>query len=93
MSESVPYKLSTTNDKFTSLSGLILIGECPRSKRPSSNREYWERKLDANMIRDARNKASLQKLGWTVITIWECGLEEGTANLLSSLSEHRDRLI
>ena len=62
---------------------------CSRSRRPSSNREFWDRKLDDNIARDARNKAALQELGWNVFTVWECSLEENTTELLSVLKGHR----
>ena len=46
---------------------------CLRGRRaPASNVEYWTNKLAANKKRDAASKRRLQKLGWRVITIWEC---------------------
>ncbi len=62
---------------------------CAKTSRPSSNREFWDRKLDGNVARDARNRAALQALGWTVLTVWECGLEEGTADVLGVLKQLR----
>ena len=58
---------------------------CSKSSRPSSNREYWEQKLDGNVSRDARHQANLKELGWTVATIWECRLEQDTLELIESL--------
>ena len=34
------------------------------------------------MDRDAHNHAKLRDLGWTVITIWECRLQEDTCEAL-----------
>ena len=62
---------------------------CAKTSRPSSNREFWDRKLDGNVARDARNQAALQALGWTVLTIWECSLEQGTADVLRILKRLR----
>lgn len=62
---------------------------CAKTSRPSSNREFWNRKLDGNVARDARNRDALQALGWMVLTIWECSLEEGTADLLGILKRLR----
>lgn len=45
---------------------------CPSAKRPASNRVYWDRKLDRNMLRDSANKRALKKLDWKVIIVWEC---------------------
>ena len=45
---------------------------CPRSKRPSTNTEFWQKKLDKNIRRDAKNIAGLEASGWTVLVIWQC---------------------
>ena len=58
---------------------------CAKDRRPASNREYWDRKLDGNAERDARHRTQLEELGWSVVTIWECGLETGTESLLANL--------
>jgi DNA mismatch endonuclease (patch repair protein) len=43
--------------------------------RPSSNTEYWIAKLDRNKTRDAANRRRLRRLGWGVLTVWECELK------------------
>ena len=63
--------------------------DCSRAKRPASNREYWDRKLDANVERDARHRAKLRELGWNVAIIWECRLKVGTEDLLAHLRSER----
>lgn len=45
---------------------------CGAGRRPKSNREYWERKLDRNRNRDHKNDAMLIEMGWRVFVIWEC---------------------
>lgn len=45
---------------------------CRRSSRPSSNTEFWNRKLSGNMERDSRNQDALKKDGWKVLVVWEC---------------------
>ena len=65
---------------------------CSKSKRPSSNREFWDLKLDGNMARDARDRASLEELGWTVATIWECSLKTETEALLTQLKSVRNAI-
>ena len=59
-------------------------------RRPASNTEFWNRKLDGNLARDADNQARLHEMGWTVIVIWECLLVEGTDELLSHLRRLRN---
>ncbi len=41
---------------------------------PKSNCEYWENKINRNRERDEENKERLRKLGWSVMTVWECQL-------------------
>jgi DNA mismatch endonuclease (patch repair protein) len=45
---------------------------CSRARRPSSNTEFWEKKLKANIARDEAATRDLAALGWQVATIWEC---------------------
>ena len=45
---------------------------CPRHcSFPSSNAEFWRKKLDANLARDKRNNRLLKSEGWKVLCIWE----------------------
>ena len=39
---------------------------------PKSNVEFWQRKLQGNVLRDSANQALLAELGWRVVIIWEC---------------------
>jgi DNA mismatch endonuclease (patch repair protein) len=50
--------------------------DCPRGKVPSARPEFWLPKLQRNRERDRANVASLRKLGWRVLTVWECELRE-----------------
>jgi len=45
---------------------------CKRATLPKSNKDYWLPKLKKNKAKDKRYKFLLKKLGWKVITIWEC---------------------
>lgn len=47
----------------------------PDSHMPHSNVEFWERKISRNRRRDECNKEALKKMGWKVMTIWECQLK------------------
>lgn len=46
--------------------------ECKIARRPKSNLEYWNPKLDRNVERDQQNQAELRELGWNYTIIWEC---------------------
>jgi DNA mismatch endonuclease (patch repair protein) len=45
---------------------------CKRASKPSTNTDFWSRKLDRNVERGEQNCIALQDLGWNVIVIWEC---------------------
>lgn len=51
---------------------------CKASERPSSNSDYWNKKLDRNVLRDKKNTTSLRKAGWDVLIIWECQIRRET---------------
>ncbi len=45
---------------------------CPEHCRlPSTNREYWERKIARNRERDKQTTARLRADGWRVVRVWE----------------------
>jgi DNA mismatch endonuclease (patch repair protein) len=46
--------------------------DCRRSARPTSNRDFWDKKIDGNIKRDMRTSESLAERGWCVLTVWEC---------------------
>lgn len=52
---------------------------CKYCRLPESNRSYWKPKLERNRERDRSNKASLERLGWQVLVVWECELREPRA--------------
>ncbi len=64
--------------------------QCARGRRPRSNTEYWNRKLDANLVRDARAQEKLRQAGWVPVLLWSCELATGTAELLTQLRRARD---
>ncbi|NTZ89288.1 very short patch repair endonuclease [Agrobacterium tumefaciens] len=55
-------------------------------KRPLSNVQFWEEKLDRNAQRDEENQASLENAGWSVRIVWECTLIDDTNRLLAELA-------
>ena len=48
---------------------------CKRAARPTSNTDFWNKKLDRNIERDRKAREELEKTGWRVITIWECEIK------------------
>lgn len=49
--------------------------DCNAAARPTSNIEYWNRKLDANRDRDRKNLAALKGTGWKVLVLWTCQIQ------------------
>jgi DNA mismatch endonuclease, patch repair protein len=48
---------------------------CPAGRAPSSRQDYWLPKLQANRDRDRRKARLLRRMGWRVLTVWECQLD------------------
>ncbi len=42
---------------------------------PKTNSDFWRKKIERNKQRDARDKDKLKRMGWSVMTIWECQLK------------------
>lgn len=48
---------------------------CPKSKLPSTNTEFWASKISGNIERDRLVKDTLIGLGWRVLVIWQCSMK------------------
>jgi len=49
---------------------------CQRSRRPTTNRRFWNDKIDGNIRRDLRVKRKLRRMGWDVLAVWECRMKD-----------------
>lgn len=47
---------------------------CQMGRIPSTRTAFWKDKFETNKARDSRNIRKLRRLGWRVLTVWECGL-------------------
>ncbi|MBI3606624.1 MAG: DNA mismatch endonuclease Vsr [Nitrospirae bacterium] len=45
---------------------------CRRSQRPTSNRAFWDKKIDGNLVRDRLSRQRLKRSGWATLVVWEC---------------------
>jgi len=45
---------------------------CKRSKRPTTNEQFWNEKINHNIERDLKVISDLNSMGWEVLTVWEC---------------------
>jgi DNA mismatch endonuclease (patch repair protein) len=59
---------------------------CRYATSPKTSSEFWEAKFAANVARDRRVWRDLKRLGWGVLTIWQCELKE-LENLTRRLDE------
>ena len=49
---------------------------CKKARPPKTKREYWIPKLASNVERDQRAEKQLRDLGWGVLVVWQCELQE-----------------
>lgn len=49
---------------------------CKQATIPKTRTEFWLEKLSKNVENDKKHKLELEKMGWKVITVWECELEK-----------------
>lgn len=49
---------------------------CKYAYKPKSRIEFWKEKFRQNIERDRRKTREMKKLGWRVIVVWECELED-----------------
>jgi DNA mismatch endonuclease (patch repair protein) len=47
---------------------------CRYATTPATRRAFWLEKFERNVERDRRTAKALRRLGWSVITVWECQL-------------------
>lgn len=45
---------------------------CRFATTPATNRKFWVDKFRENVGRDRKNKALLEREGWTALVFWEC---------------------
>jgi len=56
--------------------GCFWHGHDCRNTRPKDNEDYWSKKISRNQNRDIEVTAHLEKLGYTVIRLWECEIKK-----------------
>ncbi len=56
--------------------GCFWHGHNCRNTKPSSNSDYWNKKISRNKKRDKLVTKTLKEKGWTVIRLWECEINK-----------------
>lgn len=70
---------------------------CKYFKLPETNKDFWEKKIERNVVRDQEEQQQLAKMGWYCITVWECELkkdnrEKTLESVVHALRQHlKDR--
>jgi DNA mismatch endonuclease (patch repair protein) len=54
-------------------------GKCRYTRWPKSKLDFWKPKLENNQRRDKLNRRRLRILGWHVLVVWECQLNDKEA--------------
>ena len=67
---------------------------CPKCDLPlpKSNTEWWKKKFEKNVERDARKKRSLEETGWKVFIFWECEINEAAISIAHRVRAFIDAL-
>ena len=67
---------------------------CRFTYTPKSRTDFWQKKFEKNIQRDAAAVLALKKGGWHVIVLWECTLKNNRCQpALAELTEQiRERL-
>ncbi len=50
--------------------------ECRIARPPKSRIDFWKEKLEANRRRDLSHQGQLSELGWHVLVVWECQVDD-----------------
>lgn len=67
---------------------------CQKGRIPKTNPQFWESKFKRNRARDRRTSRVLRKMGWHVLTVWECrirttlGISSQVRRILSFVRRH-----
>lgn len=48
---------------------------CKKATYPKQNPNFWKEKLSRNIKHDKQVEKDLKRLGWNVLTIWECEIK------------------
>ncbi len=55
---------------------------CKNFRIPKTRSDWWETKINGNVLRDQKNIESLQTSGWKPRVIWECEIREDNLDRL-----------
>lgn len=56
---------------------------CKYATMPDTNKEYWDKKFQDTINRDALEQKILSEAGWNIIVIWECEIKSSFDDILN----------
>ncbi len=60
--------------------------DCKLARMPKSRLDFWATKLEGNAARDRRQEAELLAMGWRLIVLWECEIND-PARIIAVIGE------
>ena len=60
---------------------------CGKATIPQTNVAYWQEKLRRNISKDTTNLKMLEEMGWKVMTVYECEINNDLASTLTKVVE------
>jgi len=60
---------------------------CEKATIPQYNRQFWQKKLERTVQRDQQNGRKLRRLGWRVVTLWECRIRDSIDNCVERVGK------
>jgi DNA mismatch endonuclease (patch repair protein) len=61
--------------------------DCGRARLPATNALFWRTKIDRNRVRHEDRRAQLERLGFRVLTVWECELKADLGQAVRTIRE------
>lgn len=62
--------------------------KCPRHyKEPKSRKKYWLPKLERNVVRAREVNATLKKMGWKVVRLWEHEIQSNMPRCIQKIEK------
>lgn len=58
---------------------------CRIASTPSTNRDFWTDKFEANVRRDRQARQALLSAGWRVGVVWECATRKQPADRIAAM--------
>lgn len=58
---------------------------CKLATTPKTRTEFWMEKFAKNVANDKKHSEQLQEMGWHVIVIWECELENDFEGIMKKV--------